>query len=164
MSGTGKSSVLAELAHRGHLIVDTDYGDWIDEVPSPDGGVERLWRRQIDALLDDHRDDVLFVYGCVANQAAFYARFDAVVLLSAPVVVILERVATRGDEPLRAGRGGARGDRPRPRRDRATPPCRGDGRAGHACSPGRGCRRARANRRRRRPGNWDLIDAIRKRQ
>jgi len=25
MSGTGKSAVLAELAHRGHQTIDTDY-------------------------------------------------------------------------------------------------------------------------------------------
>jgi thymidylate kinase len=40
-------------------------------------------------------DDPLFVSGCVANQGRFYPRFDAVVLLSAPAEVILERVAGR---------------------------------------------------------------------
>jgi dephospho-CoA kinase len=96
MSGTGKSSVLAELARRGHRVVDTDYGDWIEEV-SMSGGTERLWRKNaIETLLDDHADGTLFVSGCVANQGTFYPRFDAVVLLSAPAEVILERVATRG--------------------------------------------------------------------
>jgi hypothetical protein len=38
---------------------------------------------------------VLFIAGCVANQGKFYPRFDAVVLLSAPREVILERVTTR---------------------------------------------------------------------
>ena len=43
MSATGKSSVLAELARRGHRVVDTDYGEWIEEVPlSESGGTERL--------------------------------------------------------------------------------------------------------------------------
>lgn len=46
----------------------------------------------------------LFVAGCVANQGALYDRFDAVVLLSAPVDVILARVADRanpfGSTPL----------------------------------------------------------------
>jgi dephospho-CoA kinase len=92
MSGTGKSSALAELARRGHAIVDTDYGDWIDEEP----GAERLWREQrIDELLAEHEDGVLFIAGCVANQGKFYPRFDAVVLLSASADVILERVAGR---------------------------------------------------------------------
>lgn len=92
MSGTGKSSALAELARRGHAIVDTDYGDWIAEEP----GAERLWREQrIDELLAEHEDGVLFIAGCVANQGKFYPRFDAVVLLSASADVILERVAGR---------------------------------------------------------------------
>jgi dephospho-CoA kinase len=90
MSGTGKSSALAELAHRGHRVVDTDYGDWIEQ------GSERLWREdRIDQLLNEHEDGVLFVSGCVANQGKFYSRFDAVELLSAPADVILERVAGR---------------------------------------------------------------------
>lgn len=91
MSGTGKSSVLGELARRGHEVVDTDYGDWID-----DSGAEPLWREdRIDELLSGHEDGVLFVAGCVANQGRFYPRFEAVVLLSAPADVILERVAGR---------------------------------------------------------------------
>jgi dephospho-CoA kinase len=90
MSGTGKSSALAELARRGHRVVDTDYGDWIEQ------GTERLWREdRIDALLTEHDDGVLFVSGCVPNQGKFYPRFDAVVLLSAPADVIVERVRTR---------------------------------------------------------------------
>ena len=90
MSGTGKSSALAELARRGHRVVDTDYGDWIA------WGSEPLWREdRIEALLDEQEDGTLFVSGCVANQGKFYERFDAVVLLSAPADVILERVAGR---------------------------------------------------------------------
>jgi dephospho-CoA kinase len=90
MSGTGKSSALAELARRGHEVVDTDYGDWIEDGPEP------LWREdRIAELLATPRDGDLFVSGCVANQGTFYRRFDAVVLLSAPADVILERVAVR---------------------------------------------------------------------
>jgi dephospho-CoA kinase len=97
MSGTGKSTTLAELGRRGHRVVDTDYGGWTEDVPSADGpGSERLWREErIDALLAGHRDGALFVAGCVANQGRFYPRFDAVVLLSAPLDTILERVASR---------------------------------------------------------------------
>jgi dephospho-CoA kinase len=97
MSGTGKSAALAGLARRGHRVVDTDHGDYSEEVPSTDaGGREQLWREdRISALLDQHDDGALFVAGCVANQRKFYPRFDAVVLLSAPGDVILERVTTR---------------------------------------------------------------------
>ena len=34
MSGAGKSMALAELAQRGHQVVDTDDGDWIEDVPA----------------------------------------------------------------------------------------------------------------------------------
>jgi dephospho-CoA kinase len=96
MSGTGKSSALAELARRGHRVVDTDYGGWTRDVPSEGQRSERLWREErIDALLAEHADGMLFVAGCVPNQGKFYPRFDAVVLLSAPADVILRRVATR---------------------------------------------------------------------
>jgi dephospho-CoA kinase len=91
MSGTGKSSALTELARRGHRVVDTDYDGWTD-----DTGPERVWREdRIAALLDEHREGALFVSGCVPNQGKLYPRFDAVVLLSAPADVILERVASR---------------------------------------------------------------------
>jgi broad-specificity NMP kinase len=91
MSGTGKSAALAELARRGHRVVDTDYGGYSEEVAS-----ERLWREdRIALLLSQHRDGLLFVSGCVANQGKFYPQFDAVVLLHAPANVILEHVGGR---------------------------------------------------------------------
>jgi dephospho-CoA kinase len=97
ISGTGKSAALAELARRGRRVVDTDSGGYSEEVPScEEGGWEQLWREdRIAALLDRHDEGVLFLSGCVANQGRFYPRFAAVVLLSAPVDVILERLAAR---------------------------------------------------------------------
>jgi adenylate kinase family enzyme len=98
MSGTGKSSALAELARRGHRVVDTDDGGWTEEASSTDvrRPFEPLWRGdRIEALLDEHEEGVLFLSGCVANQGVFYPRFDAVVLLSAPADVIMERVTGR---------------------------------------------------------------------
>jgi dephospho-CoA kinase len=102
MSGAGKSAALAELARRGHRVVDTDDGGYAEEVPSSDpDGWEQLWREdRIEALLDGHDDEVLFVSGCVSNQGKFYPRFDAVVLLSAPADVIVERVARRQSNPF----------------------------------------------------------------
>ena len=46
-------------------------------------------------LLDADDVRTLFVEGCVTNQSKSYERFDAVVLLSAPADVILDRVARR---------------------------------------------------------------------
>jgi dephospho-CoA kinase len=94
MSGTGKSSLLDELAARGHRTVDTDYGDYFHTV---DG--ERLWREdRISALLDSTADEapgVLFVQGTTRNQGRFYPRFDHIVLLSAPPEILAERLAAR---------------------------------------------------------------------
>jgi len=96
MSGTGKSTVLAELERRGHRVVETDEGDWTETVPDPDRGEDRIWREdRIEALLDGHAEGTLFIAGCVPNQGRFYTRFDAVVLLSAPLGVVLERIASR---------------------------------------------------------------------
>lgn len=78
--------------------MDTDYGAYAEEVLSSDAvGSEQLWREdQIEALLNEHDEGVLFISCCVSNQRKFYPRFNAVVLLSAPANVILERVASRG--------------------------------------------------------------------
>jgi shikimate kinase len=96
MSGVGKSTVLAELARGGFTTVDTDYGPWIHNVEG-----EPLWREpMIHALLDRPRDAPLFVQGTVANQYRFYSRFDAIVLLSAPIEVIFDRLDTRTNNPF----------------------------------------------------------------
>lgn len=97
MSGAGKSTVLGELERRGHRVIDTDDPGWI-LAAQPAGGREPVWDLdQIKALIDGHRTGWLFVAGCVANQGVVYDRFDAVVLLSAPINVILERVANRAN-------------------------------------------------------------------
>ncbi len=98
MSGTGKSSLLDELAACGYRTVDTDYGGYFETV---DG--ERLWREdRISALLSrepDEPSDVLFVQGTTRNQVRFYPRFDHIVLLSAPAEVLAERLTTRITNP-----------------------------------------------------------------
>jgi dephospho-CoA kinase len=99
MSGAGKTSLLEELAARGHRTVDTDYGDYYETVEG-----ERLWREdRMDALLSseqpqDHRG-VLFIQGTTRNQSRFYSRFDRIVLLSAPADVLVERLTTRTTNP-----------------------------------------------------------------
>jgi hypothetical protein len=53
---------------------------------------EWLWvEERITGLLDSDDGRSLFVEGCVRNQSRFYDRFKAVVLLSAPADVILDR-------------------------------------------------------------------------
>jgi hypothetical protein len=41
----------------------------------------------------------LFVAGCKTNQGRFYAEFDHVALLSAPVDLLFTRIAARSDNP-----------------------------------------------------------------
>jgi broad-specificity NMP kinase len=93
MSGTGKSTALTELASRGFRVVETDEPPW-SERSDADGGY--VWREDLVAELLS-RDDggTLYVSGTVSNQGRFYRRFDAVVLLSAPVDVLLRRIETR---------------------------------------------------------------------
>ena len=96
MSGVGKSSVVRELVARGHKAVDIDDG-WCRVLP--DG--RQQW--DVDAvtrLLDTEDAPVLFVAGCEEDQVALHPRFDVIVLLSAPVEVVLERLATRTGNPF----------------------------------------------------------------
>jgi adenylate kinase family enzyme len=93
MSGTGKSSALAELARRGHRTVDLDSTEWSEWFPADD---EWRWREdRVARLLAGAGPEVLFVCGTQSNQGRFYDRFDAVVLLSAPEEVMLARIAER---------------------------------------------------------------------
>jgi shikimate kinase len=90
MSGVGKTTVLEELRRRGHTTVDTDYDGW--ELPNG------MWDEQrMDQLLAFNRDVV--VSGTVENQGRLYDRFEHVVLLSAPLHVLVERVSTRTNNP-----------------------------------------------------------------
>jgi shikimate kinase len=90
MSGVGKSSVLRELGERGYQTVDTDYGPW-----TTDSG--RWDDMLMGALLGESTE--LVVSGTVENQGDFYDRFDHVVLLSAPIEVLLDRVCRRTTNP-----------------------------------------------------------------
>jgi dephospho-CoA kinase len=96
MSGTGKSSVVAELVARGYQAVDTD--DGFCEV-LPDG--RQRWREHaVEVLLDTEDAEVLFVAGCEENQVRFHPRFDHIVLLSAPPGTLVERLAARTNNPF----------------------------------------------------------------
>lgn len=97
MSGTGKSSALAELGRRGFRVVDTDSTEWSEWFPEANGGRgEWLWREErIAELLETAGDRALFVSGCMSNQGTFYDRLEAVVLLSAPADVLLDRIERR---------------------------------------------------------------------
>jgi len=86
MSGTGKSTVLAELQARGYETVDTDYEAWT----LSDGKWDE--QRMAELLASTKR---IIVSGTVENQGNFYQYFDHIVLLSAPLRILLERVKNR---------------------------------------------------------------------
>jgi shikimate kinase len=90
MSGAGKSTLLDEMSRRGYEVIDTDYDGWT----LPDG----TWAEPRMAALLAGRGEVV-VSGTVSNQGRFYDRFDHVVLLSAPLGVLLDRVAKRSNNP-----------------------------------------------------------------
>ena len=79
MSGTGKSTVIAELAARGYRAVDADedgYSEIVrvpdDELTGLDPGQDWVWREdRIRALLDDEAGGVLFLSGCSPNQGSW---------------------------------------------------------------------------------------------
>ena len=91
MSATGKSAVVRELAARGYKAIDTDDG-WCQVLA--DG--RQLWREDAIAMLLATEDaDILFVAGCEENQVRFHPRFDYIILLSAPVEILMQRLAVR---------------------------------------------------------------------
>lgn len=95
MSGVGKSSIVRALRELGHTAVDTDHdasrvtddGEWLWDEPA----IER-WLSQ--------PDDPLFIVGCASNQVRYYERFDVVILLSAPIDTMLDRVRERTTNPF----------------------------------------------------------------
>src|ERR687893_3172237 len=90
MSGTGKSTVIGELAARGYKAVDADsdeYSEWVEltrdsGVPGSPVEPDRdwVWREdRIRALVSGEDADGLFVSGCAPNMRPFLPPFDHVV-------------------------------------------------------------------------------------
>lgn len=90
MSGVGKTTVLSELARRGRRTIDTDYDGWV----LPDG---RWHEPRMAALLASV--EPVIVSGTVENQGRFYDRFGAVVVLTVPIEILLERLEARTNNP-----------------------------------------------------------------
>ncbi|HEU4324263.1 MAG TPA: AAA family ATPase [Roseiflexaceae bacterium] len=96
MSGTGKSTVIGELRARGYHAVDMDEPGWSEHAPDGDW----VWcEDRVRELLALEDGEVLFVSGCATNQVRFYPQFDAIVLLSAPAQVLVQRLTTRTNNP-----------------------------------------------------------------
>ncbi len=91
LSGVGKSSVLELLSKRGYNVIDTDY-----EFTTNYRSEEMLWNEdKINQLLYENRNKLLILSGCYSNQGKFYQYFDHIVLLTADIDVMLERLNKR---------------------------------------------------------------------
>lgn len=110
VSGTGKSTVISELAARGYKAVDADcdeYSEWAESTstsdelgPPVEEGRDWVWRAdRVRALLDTEDADVLYLGGCAENMRVFMPRFDHRVLLSAPADVLVARLGARTTNP-----------------------------------------------------------------
>ena len=103
MSGTGKSSVIRELAARGHEAHDLDtseWSQWADADPAdtltPVRGKDWVWQEnRVRALLLRRRRKPLFVSGSAENMGGLLHLINDIVLLSAPVATVMERLAAR---------------------------------------------------------------------
>jgi shikimate kinase len=103
MSGTGKSAVIQELAARGYRAHDLDtpeWSEWIAANPSdaltPAEGKDWVWREdRVRALLSKPEDGMVFIGGCAENMGQLFPLIDTVILLSAPIETIMERLAAR---------------------------------------------------------------------
>lgn len=106
MSGTGKSAVTQRLRELGYTAFDLDsdeWSHWVDFDGNPTGGragKDWVWREDaVQGLLANEVTDLMFVSGCAANMGRFLPQFDHVVLLSAPPAVLLQRLASRLENP-----------------------------------------------------------------
>lgn len=106
ISGTGKSTATNALGAKGFKAVDLDgddYSEWVevsddlDVAGTPvEPGRDWVWREdRVQTLLSTEDADVLFVSGTAMNMGKFMPQFTHVILLSAPVETIVERLATR---------------------------------------------------------------------
>ena len=106
MSGVGKSAVLEDLRARGHACIDMD-GESLSYM---DADGHQHWRTDVLVpLLEEHRNRTTFVVGCAEEQATLYDRFRAIVLLSAPLDVMIDRIRARsahtfGQDPTELAR------------------------------------------------------------
>lgn len=89
LSGTGKSTLVAELRRRGYRAYDADEGF---SEPRADG--EWGWNvTAVANLLSEHGDGPLFFAGCSEEQTLF--RFDLTILLTVPLPIMAQRLRTR---------------------------------------------------------------------
>jgi len=106
MSGTGKTAVIRELLVRGHRAHDLDTPEWSEwseadpaDTLTPAEGRDWIWREdRVRALLSEPNDRTLFIGGCAENMGRLFPLIETVILLSAPLDVIMARLAARAPD------------------------------------------------------------------
>src|SRR5690554_890183 len=94
LSGVGKSSTLREMETRGYHTVDLDF-DYMKIV----NGERLIDEMMLQNLIDFHDNDKLIIAGTESNQGKFYDQFEAVILLTADLEVMLDRIEKRTNNP-----------------------------------------------------------------
>ncbi|WP_053227323.1 AAA family ATPase [Solirubrobacter soli] len=89
MSGTGKSTLVAELRRRGYAAYDADDHGFSE----PRGNGRWGWRAAAVAALLETGPELLFFAGCSEEQATL--PFDYRVLLTTPTDALVARLDTR---------------------------------------------------------------------
>ncbi|MGH2443521.1 MAG: AAA family ATPase [Chloroflexota bacterium] len=109
MSGTGKSTLIGALAALGYRAIDLDTPEWSEWVRSdgdeldPQAHRDSIWSNRdwvwregrVHRLLSTEDAEILFAGGTASNQGKFRARFNHIILLSAPESVIVSRLSRR---------------------------------------------------------------------
>ena len=97
MSGTGKSTVLRLLRAEDTLTIDLDHTGWVET--DRQTGERRFRVQPLLAYMRAHADKNIVLAGCEANQHELYGELDAVILMTAPLSVMKERIGRREDNP-----------------------------------------------------------------
>ncbi len=94
LSGVGKSSALSEMSKRGFRTVDLDAG-YMRYQDS-----ERLFdEARVKRLLEQHQESHLILAGTESSQGQFYPAFDEVILFTADLETMLDRIEKRQTNP-----------------------------------------------------------------
>ena len=97
MSGTGKSTALRHLRAEDTITIDLDDSEWI--AADPLTGERRFLTRPLIEHMRSHPDKHVVLAGCESNQWELYGELDAVILMTAPLSVMKERILRRDDNP-----------------------------------------------------------------
>jgi shikimate kinase len=94
LSGTGKSTLIAELRARGLTAFDADDDGFTSPTPS---GRWSWDTTRIETLLSTHDPNLIFFAGCSDEQA--HIPFNFRILLVTPEPVLIHRLRTRTTNP-----------------------------------------------------------------